>query len=135
MKIINTAPISSKDIKLRKVGGAAGGVDFASFMDLDVEETGASLPTSAIASVNILNEVEDSLSAPRKAVKRAFSILDELENLRDALLFGTITVPQLERIQLLLARRDEHFNSPDLAEIINEIEVRAAVELAKLGRF
>ena len=133
MKIGNAAPISSKELKRKS--GSVSGAGFAAFMDGGVEETRGVMPTNPLAALSMLNEVEDAVEAPKKAVERGNGILDELEKIRDGLLFGGISVSRLERVQQMLARKDDIIKDPKLAEIMEEIEIRAAVELAKLGRF
>jgi hypothetical protein len=47
---------------------------------------------------------------------------------------GSLTEPQIEQLKSLAAGGRGSVNDPILADILNEIEIRAAVELAKLGR-
>jgi len=135
MKIINSSPISSRDLKVKKAGTSAGGVNFSSFMDSDVEDVKGAMPANPLSALSMLNEVEDAVEAPKKAVERGNDILDELEKIRDGLLFGGISVARLERIKQMLQKKDTIIKDPKLAEIMEEIEIRAAVELAKLGRY
>ena len=93
-----------------------------------------SAPVSPVASVLAIQEVGDSTSGPSRGILRGLDLLERLENLRQALVLGTLTVTQIERLAVLAAGRKERVNDPALAEILNEIEIRAAVELAKLGR-
>jgi hypothetical protein len=61
-------------------------------------------------------------------------MLDHLEEIRLGLLLGTIPMAKLEQLgQLVRAKRDQ-INDPQLLAILDEIELRAAVELAKLSR-
>ena len=133
MKIGNTAPISSKELKRKS--GSVSGAGFAAFMDGGVDAPSGAMPASPLSALAMLNEVEDAVEAPKKVVERGNDILDELEKIRDGLLFGGISVSRLERIKQMLAKKDTIINDPQLAEIMEEIEIRAAVELAKLGRF
>lgn len=59
------------------------------------------------------------------------TLLDELETLRMALVQGQISPQNMYRLQTLLAQK-RPFASPHLQEVIDDIELRAAVELAKL---
>jgi hypothetical protein len=77
-------------------------------------------------------EVDEREAKRHKAVKKGRLTLDVLSQLRDALLMGALphsTIAQLERL-VAEERRDN--DDPLLNDILNEIEVRAAVELAKL---
>lgn len=134
MKIGNSSPISSKELQKKKSGSVSGG-GFSAYMSDGVEKTSSTMPTIPISALAMLNEVEDAVEAPKKSVERGNDMLDELEKIRDGLLFGGISVSRLENIQRMLANKQGMVQDPKLAEIIEEIEIRAAVELAKLGRF
>jgi hypothetical protein len=49
-------------------------------------------------------------------------------------MLGDVPLAQLENLAQRLAERQGSVDDPKLAQIINEIEIRAAVELAKRGR-
>ncbi|WP_299616727.1 flagellar assembly protein FliX [Pelagibius sp.] len=93
-----------------------------------------STPVQAVNALLALQEVGDATAGPGRARRRAEDILEKLEELRLALVFGEISPERLERLTELLAQRREQIEDPKLAEIVNEIEIRAAVELAKRGR-
>ena len=59
-------------------------------------------------------------------------MLDNLEEIRLGLLLGTIPVSRLEQLAQLVRAQREQVNDPKLTAILDEIELRAAVELAKL---
>lgn len=123
----------------RRAGGAsaAGSGDFARALAGSVPqgpETAATTPVQTVNALLALQEVDDAAQQPSRGRRRAEDILDRLEELRLSLVLGTVSVDRLERLADLLAQRDEAIEDPQLAEIINEIEIRAAVELAKRGR-
>lgn len=111
------------------------GAGFSDFMSGDVDEVDGAVPAMPLSSLAMLNEVEDATESPKKAVERGHDMLDELEKVRDGLLFGGISVSRLENIQKLIAKKEGMVDDPQLAEVMEEIEIRAAVELAKLGRY
>lgn len=133
MKIESTVPVTSKGLK--KKGGSVSGAGFSDFMSGDVDEVDGAVPAMPLSSLAMLNEVEDATESPKKAVERGHDMLDELEKVRDGLLFGGISVSRLENIQKLIAKKEGMVDDPQLAEVMEEIEIRAAVELAKLGRY
>ena len=96
-----------------------------------VSGTGAAAPVDALLA---LQEVPDALTGRRQAQRRGEDLLDQLEELRLALVFGRLSPATIERLTALAASQRERVEDPRLADILNEIEVRAAVELAKLGR-
>lgn len=80
-----------------------------------------------------LQGVEDPVTGNKKAVSRGQDLLERLEEIRHGLLIGSIPVERLQQLQITLSNMDVNAEDPQLTEIIGDIEVRAAVELAKLG--
>lgn len=95
---------------------------------------GAAAATTGIDAILALQGVEDPLFAKRKAVKRGKSILEALEAMKVDLLAGHTSEGQLNRLMALLQQAKVQ-SDPELDAVIDEIELRARVELAKLGRF
>lgn len=81
-----------------------------------------------------LQDVGGPLERRRRSVRRAGRILDVLEEVKINLLSGDLSSGDLDK--LLVAVRDERHATEDeaLEGVLNEIETRAAVELAKLER-
>ena len=63
--------------------------------------------------------------------QRASDILDRLDELRHGLLMGTLTRRDIEKLAQHVRLRREQVNDPRLTEILDQIELRAEVELAK----
>ncbi len=84
------------------------------------------------ASLLALQEVPDAAERRRQAVLRSTDILDELQQLRLGLLTGSVPRQRLQRLMKLLRDRPGGYADPQLDSIVADIEVRAAVELAKL---
>ncbi len=55
-----------------------------------------------------------------------------LDELRDGLLGGAVPRVTLSRIAQAVGQRQDHFADPKLQGVLDEIELRACVELAKL---
>jgi hypothetical protein len=70
----------------------------------------------------------------RRLVRHAEDILDMLEELRHGLLMGTIPESKLTQLTDMVRSRREACRDPRLASLLDEIELRAEVELAKLSR-
>ncbi len=90
-------------------------------------------PIASIDAIMALQGVEDSVTGNKKAVIRGNDLLERLEEIRHGLLIGSIPVERLQQLQVTLSNMDVKAEDPQLTEIIGDIEVRAAVELAKLG--
>lgn len=96
----------------------------------------AAAPMGPLDALLAAQSVGDSTEreARRRAVRRGEDILDRLETLRVSLLLGTVSRDVLEGLtRLLQAQRTEQLD-PRLAALMDEIELRAEVELAKLER-
>ena len=85
----------------------------------------------ALQSVGDVNERE----ARKRMIRRGEDILDQLEELRHGLLIGTMSPEKLEGLAKTVRTSREDCVDPRLGAILDEIELRAEVELAKLGRF
>lgn len=91
-------------------------------------------PVDALIS---LQEVETATDGKSKAVVRAEAMLDILDDLKLSLLIGDIPKHKLQQLlKLVDQRRDSQtqFQDPRLAQVLDEIELRARVELAKYER-
>lgn len=79
--------------------------------------------------------VEDALHAPRKrAVRRGRSLLDGLEAVRADLLVGQVSVDRLDQLMDMVTEAREQ-TLPGLDALLDDIELRVRVELAKFGRY
>jgi hypothetical protein len=88
-------------------------------------------PVSSMDALLALQEVEGPLERRRRAVRRGGRLLDALDEVKLALLDGETAGPALQR--LATAVREQRVGSfdPGLDGVLDEIETRAAVELAK----
>ena len=102
----------------------------------DVAGAAAVAPVSAVDALLTIQEVEDSTEGRAKAAARKWGhdVLDQLERLRVGIISGIVPRHDLERIATSVARQRMRTNDPVLEQILNEIELRAKVELAKLDR-
>lgn len=121
----------------RKRSSGAGGASFASTLKLDdtgpVATTGGAAPLSPLAGLLSLQEAPDATVGRSKGVQRAEDLLAELDGLRRGLILGSISPAQLQRLAQNLDDRRAAAADPRLNDILGEIELRVAVELAKLG--
>ena len=94
----------------------------------------AAAPLSGIESMLILQSVEDPLSKRRRAMRRARRLLDVLDDIKMALLDRLPSPAELSRLSSLVRDQREQVDDPALEAILAEIELRAAVEMAKFER-
>jgi hypothetical protein len=90
--------------------------------------------TSGIDALLALQAVDDPLLARKKAVRRGNALLDTLETIKADLLLGQVSEGRLNQLMVLVTQARER-NLPELDPILDDIELRARVELAKFGRF
>jgi hypothetical protein len=93
--------------------------------------TGAG-PIAAVDTILALQGVEDSADERRRGVYHGDELLKLLDEVRDGLLAGGIPRLTLTRLAVAASKRREGFADPKLQNVLDEIELRARVELAKL---
>ena len=89
-------------------------------------------PLAAVESILTLQGVDDSTSGRSKGLAHGEQLLDMLDRVRDGLLSGGIPRATLNRLATAVGRRQETFADPQLQNVLDEIDLRARVELAKL---
>lgn len=120
----------------KKSGKVDGDGSFQDFIASAPKGASQAAPTQHIARVDALLSVQASESpterAARKRMKeRADDILSELDGLRHSLLTGTMTLGQVIDIADVVASHREKINDPKLTAILDEIDLRAQIEIAK----
>jgi len=88
-------------------------------------------PIAAVESILTLQGIDDSTSGRSRGLSHGQHLLDMLDEVRDGLLAG-IPRATLNRLANAVGRRQEGFSDPKLQSVLDEIELRARVELAKL---
>ena len=89
-------------------------------------------PLTAVETILTLQNIDDSTSGPTKGAAHGEKLLELLDDVRDGLLSGGIPRSTLNRLANAVSRRHETFCDPKLQGVLDEIELRARVELAKL---
>jgi hypothetical protein len=95
---------------------------------------GSAHPIAGLDALLALQAVEDPLLKKRKLVRRGRALLDGLEALRRDLLIGPVGEGRLNQLLALVGQAREQ-SEPGLDALIDDIELRVRVELAKRGRF
>ena len=78
--------------------------------------------------------IEDPLVGRRKALQRGEEMLDILDKVKVDILSGRVSPERLENLYQTVLRRTPSDNA-QIDSLLAEIELRARVELAKLGKF
>lgn len=132
---INKSNEVSKKGSFRKVGEGTNFSDYLTenslFEAKDVQSTMAMTSADAIFAAQMIND-EEERQIRNKLVKKANKLLEKLEDIRDALLVGEISKDKLIELSRMVKQRDTMSKDEKLQEIMQEIELRVEVELAKL---
>jgi hypothetical protein len=86
----------------------------------------------SLEALMALQEVGGPLERRRKAMTRANRILDVLDEMKLALMDGSLSPDAIERLTRAVRDQRESTDDPGLESVLDEIETRAAVEMAKL---
>jgi Class II flagellar assembly regulator len=134
MKITGTAPPRPTPARRKDAAGRSGAGGFAA--ELSSAPGGAAAsgagPADTIQALLSVQEVPDATSPAKRAARRGEDLLDRLEELQQALLVGALPRERLVQLAQLVRTRRDHAADPRLASILDEIELRCRVELAKL---
>ncbi len=118
----------------------AGGEGFRIVTPGAAPEAGAASSVSAtrgvmgVEALLALQDVGGPLERKRRAVRRAGRILDVLDEIKVSLLEGALSSADLDRLRRAVRDEREGTEDPALEAVLDEIELRAAVEVAKLER-
>ena len=138
MKVTGTGgPSQTSGAKATRSAGAAS----SGFSIAASSAPAAPTQVSSVSSVSgvmgveallALQDVESPTERRRRSVSRAGRLLDELDGLKVALLGGDLSQAQLDRLARAVREQRAATDDPRLESVLDEIETRAAVELAKL---
>lgn len=126
---------TSKTDKKKSVSGSDQ--SFSSLVTGGAAESEEASAAQSIAKVDALlavQEVEDptARAAKRRMRDRGENILQELDKIRMALLTGEVTVGDVLGVADMVAVHREKIMDPQLTAILDEIDLRAQVEIAKI---
>ena len=112
---------------LAPAGGPSSKADVAG-------DSGAAVPITSLLSVQ---EVKGDATADQQRGRLILwgeHVLDHLDQIRHDLLLGAIPLERLNSLAQTMRDRKANISDPDLRSLINEIELRAEVEIAKYSR-
>jgi len=134
MRIEWTPPVGRTSSRRDEKTDGTSGQKFAAALGGDQPAAPAAAPP-AVSAVDVLlsaQEVPDALAQRRRALQRGNALLDRLEDLRLALLAGVLPRERLDELARLAKSARETVDDPKLSAILDDIDLRVAVELAKL---
>jgi hypothetical protein len=133
MRVAQSSSLSSTSLR-RDAKAPSGDGRFAEALSGDTATTAAGAPkmVSTVDNLFLLQEVADHVGGRRRAVQRGSSLLDRLDDIRIGLLTGSLPRGQLENLRTMAKNQLDQVDDPQLASILSDIDLRVAVELAKL---
>jgi hypothetical protein len=143
MKVSGTGSSSSASGGARRIDKSAGkpGEFKKALVDaLDApDETAAAEAPASLGGIEALLAVQAAddateREARKRLVQRGEDILDKLEEIRHGLLLGEVPREKLTALAESVRAQREACQDPRLAALLDEIELRAEVEIAKLSR-
>jgi hypothetical protein len=136
MRIDGNSRIGPPAARRPGTGAAAAGSSFAKSLETAAPPPAPALgATTAIEGLLAFQEVEDATTrVRRRAFKRAAEMLERLDELKLGILDGHLSATRLAELAQLARNGRITTQDPQLDEVLGEIELRAAVELAKLQR-
>jgi hypothetical protein len=121
----------------RAYGMAAPGFALPSAPAEGPAQVNRTIPTAALSNVGVLLALQgqdDVTERRRRATRRSNTLLDHLEGIRLAILSGGVTQSQVAGLAQTLREHRDAVDDPALNAILDDVELRAEVELAKLER-
>lgn len=94
--------------------------------------TGTATLTGLDALLTLQSEPDTPQERRRRSARRGHDLLDGLDRLKASLLSGRVATHELLAIAGRLSERGEASGDPRLDGLVADIELRAAVELAKV---
>ena len=139
MKITGSGPSAGTSQRRRVSNGAGDGAagGFAGQVGVRAPGPAGLAPTpplAALSGVLAVQEVEDPRAERRRATRHGHSLLDELRALQLAMVDGQVPEGMLRRLAGLVDGLRPSAADAHLDAVLDAIELRAAVELAKLRR-
>lgn len=136
MKITGNGPVRNASVRRSARAGKTSATAFSSELREGVGVGAASggAAAGAVSALLAAQEIGDPGEERRRAYQRGEDILERLDELRHGLLIGAFPKEKLNQLLKTVRRQHEKFNDPKLQEVLQEIELRAMVELAKLGQ-
>ena len=125
--------------KTRKAAATGGSFSDTLKETAESVETGSAGGVGGVSSVGAIISVQvvpDSTEERSRGLLMAYGddLLGRLDSLRLGLLTGSIPKDNLADLAHRMREKKQQVDDPRLKEIINEIELRAEVEIAKLTR-
>lgn len=142
MKIVSSQRAAPTKGPAKKAASGATGAVFSP----NFGSGGGAQPSQAAGGVSTLTSIhsllavqgvdapDDPTTGRRRAIENASETLDVLDELKLGLLAGELPADKLQRLLSHVSTERSEIDDPALANVLDHIELRARVELAKYGQ-
>lgn len=125
---------SGKSDKSKKTN--TGDKAFGNMVAGSAQESGGTAAAQSIAKVDSLLTVQGAedpaeRKARRQMKERGDKVLRQLDRLRLGILTGNMTLGQIINLADVVASHRENINDPMMTAVLDEIDLRAQIEIAK----
>ena len=140
MKVEGPNRTATTDKTKRKPGVQGSDGAFSDMMETgETSESASASMTQSIASLDSLLALQGADDPAERAARnrmraRAGNVLKELDRIKMGLLLGNLTVGDVIDIADVVASHREKIMDPALTAILDEVDLRAQIELAKMRR-
>lgn len=128
-------PYQRNTVAKKRAGRSVDGQSFSVGQQetaVRADAPGMSAPVSELDAILALQAVDDPLLAKKRAVRHGQNLLDALDDIKADLLVGRIGEGRVNRLAALISKARD-LSDPQIDSLLDDIELRAKVELAKLG--
>ena len=135
MKITGPSKLNTPGVGQGGPRPAQGGFSLQSAEEASAPAMARSTGVSGVGSIDALialQQVEEPMGRRKRAVGRAGRMLDVLDKVKLALIDGAPDAADLQRLAAAVREERAAIDDPGLEGLLDQIETRAAVEMAKL---
>ncbi len=135
MRINGDKPINSASNEVRRRSGEGAQV-FRLEQGADTPRASGTGAAAALSGVDALLALQSvgTVGEVAERLRHGHGMLDLLDEIKIGLLSGVLPASKLEQLVESLARRPARIEGDGVEDVLDEIELRARVELAKQGR-
>ncbi len=141
MKIVSSQRTAAPKGPAKTAGAGKSGAVFSPDFGSDGAQTSqAASGVSSLTSIQSLLAVQgvdapdDPLTGRRRAIENASETLDVLDEIKLGLLAGEVPADKLQQLLSHVRAERSDIDDPALAEVLDHIDLRAQVELAKFNQ-
>lgn len=134
MRVQGPTTVSTSSVRRSKASTSSGSFSVDSSSESErAEPVTATQPLTSLDTLVSLQGATDDRDTRKRAVKRGGDMLDMLDGIRFDLLDGVVPAKKLDALLKMVRLQRDRIEDPRLSHLLDEIELRAQVELAKYG--